>query len=132
MSRLNSQKGALSLGGIIFLLIIAVAAYVGIKMAIPLIQYGQVKELFRTKVARLKVEAADKIKKEVYENLKEMDVTLHVDYEYEEEGLHIIIEEGKPAIMKASYSEDVDFPGGYKYTYTFNPIMESPTIVNPR
>ena len=132
MYRLNSQKGALTLGGIIFLLIIAVGAYIGIKMAMPLIKYAQVKELFRTKVARLKVEATDKVKKEVYEGLKDLEITLHVDYEYEEEGLHIIIEEGKPAIMKASYSEDVNFPGGYKHSYTFNPIMESPTIVNPR
>ncbi len=128
----DNQRGALTLGGLIFLLIIAAAVYVGIKMSVPLIKNQQVKELFRTKVARLKVESEDLIRQETYEKLKELNVILYVNEEVEDDGLHITIEEGKPALMEAIFFEEVHFIGGYKYTYRFNPKMESAVIVNPQ
>ena len=132
MSRFACRKGAITLGGLIFLLIVVMVAYVGMKMSIPLIKNQQVKELFRTKVARLKTESEEKVRKDTYEKLKELKVTLYVDYEVEDDGLHIIIEEGKPAIMAATFSEEVNFIGGYKYIYTFNPRMESAVVINSR
>ena len=124
MKYFNSQKGALTFGGLIFLIIVVVSGYVGIKMAMPLITNWQVKEIFRNEVERIKVDKEPKIRKVVLARLEEHGVTLLEDKNYED-GLRIFHEdeynETGPYVMEGSYTIDVDFIGGYRYTYHFNP-----------
>lgn len=129
---LASQKGAITIGGLIFWLVVGVAGYVGMKMSVPLIKNYQVKELFRNKVAALKTHSEEIVREDTYKKLNELNVELYVDYEVEDDGLHILFEEGKLAVMEAIFIEEVTFIGGYKYVYTFNPRMESTVIINPR
>lgn len=132
MFRFASQKGAITIGGLIFWLVVGIAGYVGMKMSAPLIKNYQVKELFRNKVAALKTHSEEIVREDTYKKLNELNVKLYVDYEVEDDGLHILLEEGKPAIMDATFIEEVTFIGGYIYIYSFNPRMESSAIVNPR
>jgi hypothetical protein len=120
MDTLRSQRGALSLGSLIFLIILGTAVYVGIKMASPWIRFYQVQELFKDQVVRLKVASEDEVRDAINKKLAELEVTLS------EEGLSIIREEGKPPVIEATYQVDVQFVGGYKYTYTFHPRGEAP------
>ena len=124
MKYFNSQKGALTFGGLIFLIIVVIGAYAGIKMALPLITNWQVKEIFRNEVERVKMDSEPVIRKVVLERLKEHGVKLLANENYDD-GLRIShtdeYNETGPYIMEASYVVDVDFIGGYRYTYHFNP-----------
>ena len=124
MKYINSQKGELTFGGLVFLIIVVVAGYVGIKMAMPLITNWQVKEIFRNEVERVKVDSEPVVRKVVLERLKEHGVKLIEDRNYDD-GLRIYQEdeynETGPFIMEGSFIVDVDFIGGYRYTYRFNP-----------
>lgn len=124
MKYFKSQKGALTFGGLIFLSVVLIASYAGIKMAIPLITNWQVKEIFRNEVERIKVGGEPKIRAVVLARLKEHGVTLLGDKNYDD-GLRIFHEdeynETGPYVMEGSYTIDVDFIGGYRYTYHFNP-----------
>lgn len=124
MKYFNSQKGALTFGGLIFLIIVLLVSYVGIKMAVPLITNWQVKEIFRNEVERIKVDKEPKVRKVVLARLKEHGVKLIEDKEYED-GLRIFHEdeynETGPYIMEGSYTIDVDFISGHRYTYKFSP-----------
>ncbi len=124
MRYFKSQKGELTFGGLVFLIIVVAIGYVGIKMAMPLITNWQVKEIFRNEVERIKVDKEPKIRKVVLERLKEHGVKLLEDKDYED-GLRIFHEdeynETGPYVMEGSYDIDVDFIGGYRYTYRFDP-----------
>lgn len=124
MKYFKSQKGALSFGGLIFLIVVLLASYVGIKMVLPLITNWQVKEIFRNEVERIKVDKEPVVRKVVLERLKEHGVKLLADRNYDD-GLRIFHEdeynETGPYIMEGSYIIDVDFIGGYRYTYHFSP-----------
>ena len=124
MNYFKSQKGALTFGGLIFLVIVVVSGYVGIKMGMPLITNWQVKEIFRNEVERIKVDKEPKVRKVVLERLEEHGVKLLEDKNYED-GLRIFHEdeynETGPYVMEGSYTIDVDFIGGHRYTYHFNP-----------
>ena len=124
MKYFNSQKGALTFGGLVFLLIVVVSGYAGIKMALPLITNWQVKEIFRNEVERIKVDTEPVIRKVVLERLKEHGVKLIEDKDFED-GLRIFHEdeynETGPYIMEGSYAINVDFIGGHRYTYKFSP-----------
>ena len=124
MRYLKSQKGALTFGGLVFLVIIVVSGYVGIKMVMPLITNWQVKEIFRNEVERIKVDTEPVVRKVVLKRLQEHGVKLHEDENYDD-GLRIFHEdvynETGPYIMEGSYTINVDFIGGHRYTYHFNP-----------
>lgn len=120
MNITKSQKGGFSLGGIIFLLIFGTAIYVGVMMAIPWIKFYQVEELFKNQVVRLKVASEEEVRAVIDLKLKELEVTLSDD------GIEVIREEGKQPIIEATYKVDVNFIGGYKYTYIFRPRGEAP------
>lgn len=120
MNITKSQKGGLSLGGVIFLLIFGTAIYVGVMMAIPWIKFYQVEELFKNQVVRLKVAPEEEVRAAIDLKLKELEVTLSND------DVRIIREEGKQPIIEATYKVDVNFIGGYKYTYLFTPRGEAP------
>jgi len=125
MNILRSEKGALTLGGIIFILIVAVGGYVGLKMAIPLVRNQQAKEVLRNEVERMKqvqkqMASEEEIRNTVHNKLDEIGVKLLPDDRSDyDDGLVIILEEGKPAVMEAAFKMDVNFIGGYKYTYNF-------------
>lgn len=124
MKYFNSQKGALTFGGLVFLIIVVASGYIGIKMAMPLITNWQVKEIFRNEVERIKVDKEPKIRKVVLARLKEHGVKLIEDKDFED-GLRIFHEdeynETGPYIMEGSYAINVDFIGGHRYTYNFSP-----------
>lgn len=124
MKYFKSQKGALTFGGLVFLVIVVVIGYAGIKMAMPLVTNWQVKEIFRNEVERIKVDKEPVVRKVVLERLKEHGVKLIGDKDFED-GLRIFHEdeynETGPYIMEGSYAIDVDFIGGHRYTYHFNP-----------
>ena len=122
----------MSLGGLLFWIVVAVGVYAGIMMALPQVRNYQVKELFRTEVNRLKVASEGEIRKLVHKQLKEMGIQLIPEETLGDDGLHIIIEAGKPAIMEATYSTTVHFIKDYNHTYTFHVRMESKAIVNPK
>jgi len=65
MNNLKSQKGELTFGGLVFLIIVVVCGYVGVKMAMPLITNWQVKEIFRNEVERIKVDTEPVVRKVV-------------------------------------------------------------------
>lgn len=119
MNKLKSQKGSFSLGELIFLAIIGIVIYVGIKMAVPVIRYYQVESLFKDKVVRLKISTEEEVRPEIDRQLQDLGVTFP-------EGYNIIKEEGKPAVIEGEYQVDVDLAGVYKYTYTFHPKGEAP------
>lgn len=120
MDSLRSQRGALSLESLIFLLVIGAGIYVGIKMAVPWIRFYQVQELLGDQVVRLKVASEEEVREAINKRLDELKVSLSHD------GLKMIREEGKPAVIEATYKVDVVFIGGYKYTYTFQPQGVAP------
>ena len=124
MKYFKSQKGALTFGGLVFLILVLSASYVGIKMVMPKFTNWQVKEIFRNEVERIKTAKEEVIRKVVLERLKEKGIKLLEDEKYED-GLRIFHEdeynETGPYIMEGSYTVDVDFIGGYRYTYHFNP-----------
>ena len=125
MNYLKSQKGTLTLGGLVFLIIVLICSYVGVKMALPLITNWQVKEVFRNEVAHLKTASEEEVRKIVLLRLKELDVSLHIDG-YSEDGLSIYhsdeYNDASPYIMEATYYVNVSFLGGHEYTYEFNPM----------
>lgn len=120
MNIMKCQKGGLSLGNIIFLLILGAAIYVGAMMAVPWINFYQVEELFKNQVVRLKVASEEEVRAAIDLKLKELEVTLPDD------GLEVVREEGKQPTIEATYKVDVNFIGGYKYTYVFKPRGEAP------
>ena len=124
MNIIKSQKGAMSLGTLVFLLVVGTSAYVGLKMAYPLVKNFQVKEVFRNEVARLKKDGEERVRYDVNNRLAELGVKL-LEQEYYEDGLLIYhLEEDNetsPWVMEGRYNMDVEFLGGYKYTYRFNP-----------
>lgn len=120
MDSLRSQRGALSLGSLIFLLVIGTGIYVAVKMAIPVIRYYQVEALFKDKVVRLKISTEEEVRPEIDRQLQDLGVTFPGD------GYRIIKEEGKPAVIEGDYQVVVDFAGFYQYTYTFHPRGEAP------
>jgi hypothetical protein len=124
MKYFKSQKGALTFGGLIFLIVVLVASYAGIKMALPLVTNWQVKEIFRNEVERIKVDGEPKIREVVLARLKEKGVKLLEDENYDD-GLRVFREDEEnetgPYVMEGSYIIDVDFIGGHRYTYRFNP-----------
>jgi len=120
MKYLKSKKGALTLGGLVFILFLVVAGYMGVKMAIPLVRYMQVKEVFRKEVAHLKTASEAEVRKITLNQLREMGLELNPDEDFED-GLRIIREEDEPVVMEAEYEHVVNFIGGYKYTYIFKP-----------
>lgn len=120
MDSLRSQRGALSLGSLIFLLVIGTGIYIGIKMATPWIRFYQVEELFKEQVVRLKVASEEEVRDAIKKKLTELEVPIP------DEEISIIREEGKPPAIEATYNVDVDFIGGYKYTYVFKPRGEAP------
>lgn len=120
MSKLLSQRGSISFGGLVFLLIVGTGIYVGVMMAIPWIKFYQIEELFKNQVVRLKVASEEEVRAVIDLKLKELEVTLLDD------GVEVIREEGKRPIIEATYKVDVNFIGGYKYTYVFKPRGEAP------
>lgn len=120
MDSLRSQRGALSLGSLIFLLVIGTGIYIGIKMATPWIRFYQVEELFKEQVVRLKVASEEEVRDAIKKKLTELEVPIP------DEEISIIREEEKPPAIEATYNVDVDFIGGYKYTYVFKPRGEAP------
>ena len=66
MKLIRSQKGSLSLGGLLSWIVVAAGVYVGIMMALPQVRNYQVKELFRTEVNRLKVASEGEVRKLVH------------------------------------------------------------------
>lgn len=123
MGGLKSQKGFLSLGSLIFLLIVGSGIYVGIKMTLPWIRFYQIEELFKEQVVRLKVASEDEVKGAIKLKLEQLEVPLSI------EDVRVIREEGKPAVIEGTYKADVEFIGGYKYTYIFKPRGEAPKSV---
>ena len=119
MKSLRSQRGSLSLGSIIFLLVIGIGIYVAVKMAVPVIRYYQVEALFQDKVVRLKIASEDEVRPEIDRQLEDLGVSFP-------EGYDIIKEQGKPAVIEGEYQVVVDFAGIYEYTYTFHPRGEAP------
>ena len=124
MNRIRSQKGAISIGGIILILILLVGGYVGLKMGVPLVRFFQVKEVFRNEVARLKTDSEKNVRETVLKRISEFGIVFKEDRDFED-GLIIITEneygEKIPAIMEARYDVVVNFVGGYKHIYHFNP-----------
>ncbi|MDT8316890.1 MAG: hypothetical protein RQ824_02725 [bacterium] len=124
MKYFKSQKGALTFGGLVFLIIVVASGYVGIKMGMPLFTNWQVKEIFRNEVERIKVDTEPVVREVVLKRLEEHGVKLLPDKDFED-GLRIFQEdeynETGPYIMEASYTIDVDFIGGHRYTYKFSP-----------
>lgn len=120
MNKLNSQRGSFSLGELIFLAIIGIGIYIGIMMATPWIRFYQVQELFKNEVIRLKVASEEEVREAISKKLTELEVPLSID------DVQIIREEGKLPAIEATYQVDVQFIGGYKYTYVFKPRGEAP------
>lgn len=120
MKYLRSQNGALTLGGLVFILLLVVAGYIGFKMVIPLVRYQQVKEVFRKEVAHLKTASEEEVRKITLNQLADMGVELYPDEDFDD-GLRILREEGEPVVMEAEYEHVVNFIGGYKYKYVFSP-----------
>lgn len=132
MKALRSEKGEMGLSGMVFWLLVVVGGYCAFQMAMPWVKFKQVEELFRTKVASLKVKKVETVKKETYAKLEEMGIKLYVAEENDWEGLRLKLTMGEPAVMEATYMEEVVLPGGfYKHVYTFNPRAESKVVINP-
>lgn len=121
MGGLKSQKGSLSLGSLIFLLIAGIGIYVGLMLAFPWVRFYQVEQLFKDQAIRLKVAPEEEVSANINQKLKELNVTIS-----DEEGIRIIRAEGKSPAIEATYREDVQFIGGYIYTYVFKPRGEAP------
>lgn len=119
MQRMRSQKGSLSTGSIIFLLVVGIAIYIGVKLIIPVIRFNQVEALFKDKVVRLKISSEEEVRPEIDRQLEDLGVSFP-------EGYDIIKEQGQPAVIEGEYQVEVDFAGVYKYTYTFNPRGVAP------
>lgn len=115
-----SQRGAISLQSLIFLVIMGTGIYAGIKMVVPLIRFYQVQELFKVEVVRLKMVSDEDVIKEIKFKLAEIEVPISDD------DWRIIREEGKAPRIEGTYVVDVDFAGVYKYRYTFNPVGVPP------
>jgi len=120
MRIIGSQRGAISLGSLIFLLVLGTGIYIAVKMAVPLIRNYQVQELFKNEVIRLKTVSEEDVRNNINKKLDEIEVKLS------EESFSIIREDGKPPRIEARFNIDVDFAGLYKYTYTFHPVGEAP------
>ncbi|MDH3972976.1 MAG: hypothetical protein OEV42_01735 [Deltaproteobacteria bacterium] len=121
MKYLKSNKGELTLGGIVLILVLLAVAYIGVKMAIPLVRYQQVKEIFRKEVAHLKTASVPEVRRVTLIQLNDIRIKLYPDEDFED-GLRIYREEEEqPYIMEAAYEHVVSFPGGYKYKYVFYP-----------
>ncbi|MBE9535788.1 MAG: hypothetical protein IMF07_01295 [Proteobacteria bacterium] len=133
MKILRSEKGEMGLGDMVFWLVVAVGGYCAFQMAMPWVKFKQVEELFRNEIASMKVKKVKTVKKETHARLEEMGVKLYVAEENDWEGLRIKVTRGEPAVMEATYMEEVVLPGGlYRHTYTFHPRAESKVIINPR
>lgn len=120
MNKHVSQRGSISFGSLVFLLVIGTGIYIGVMMAIPWIKLYQIEELFKVQVVRLKIASEDEVKGAIKIKLEQLEVPLSI------EDVQIIREEGKPAVIEGMYKLDVNFVGGYKYTYTFKPRGEAP------
>lgn len=120
MNKHISQRGSISFGSLVFLLVIGTGIYIGVMMAIPWIKLYQIEELFKVQVVRLKIASEDEVKGAIKLKLEQLEVPLSI------EDVQIIREEGKPAVIEGMYKLDVNFVGGYKYTYTFKPRGEAP------
>ncbi|MDO8445513.1 MAG: hypothetical protein Q7T53_05325 [Deltaproteobacteria bacterium] len=120
MNKLKSQKGSFSLGELIFLAVIGISIYIGIMMATPWVRFYQVQELFKNEVIRLKVAPEEEVREAINKKLTELEVPLSID------DVQIIREEGKAPVIEGTYQVDVQFIGGYKYTYIFKPRGEAP------
>ena len=120
MKYLKSERGELTFGGIVVLVIVVAAGYVGVKMAVPKIKNFQTKEVFRNEVGRVKTTQEAELRIAVFNKLKEIGVTLKPDPE-SEDGLIIRNEEGELAVIEATIVMDVNFITGHKYTYVFHP-----------
>lgn len=133
MKNLRSEKGEIGFGGMVFWLVVALGGYCAFQMAMPVVKFKQVEELFRTEVASLKVKKVKTVKKETQSRLLEMGIKLYVAEENDWEGLRVRVTKGEPAIMEATYMEEVVLPGGfYKHTYTFQPRAESKIPIDPK
>jgi len=132
MKNLRSEKGEFGLGSLLFWLVVAIGGYCAFQLAMPWVKYKQVEELFRTEVAALKVRKVEAVKTETYARLEEMGVKLYVAEENNWEGLRITTRRGEPAVMEATYMDEVILPGGFKHLYTFHPRSESKVVINPK
>ncbi len=121
MNYIKEQKGELTIGAILFIAVVVVGGYVGIKMAIPKVRNYQVKEVFRNEIGRLKVDPEMVVRANVLNKIKELGVSFDPHYE-SEDGLLIIREEGELPVMKATFRMEVKFITGHKYTYVFHPM----------
>ena len=70
MRIIGSQRGAISLGSLIFLLVLGTGIYIAVKMAVPLIRNYQVQELFKNEVIRLKTVSEEDVRNNI--NLQDM------------------------------------------------------------
>ena len=120
MKYLKSKKGELTIGGIALILVLLVAGYIGTKMAIPLVRYQQVKEIFRKEVAHLKTASVREVRRVTLIQLKEIGIELYPDEDFED-GLRIVKEDEEPVVMEAAYEHTVYFVGGFKHKYVFYP-----------
>lgn len=124
MKNFRSERGAITIGGIILMIILAICIYVGFKMGSPIVENFQVKKMFRFEATRLKNTDKDEVMSSVEKKLKDMKIKI------EEDTLEIVFTDrgaGMPYI-KAEYYRRVVFPKGYTYTYHFKPVGEASTF----
>ena len=120
MKRLLNHKGSISFGNLVLIVLIVGGGYVGAKIAIPKIRASQVKELFKSEVGRVKRAGEGEVRLNIHRKLREMEITLDPDEDFED-GLRIIEEEGEPTVIEATYRVVVKFIGGKTRTYVFHP-----------
>jgi hypothetical protein len=126
MKKLRSQKGEMTIGDMVFYAVVVIGIYIGISMAIPWAKYFQVQELFRVQAVQVKKLGVEKVREDVNRKLKEMNVELFAEDDYQTP-LIITFERGKPAVIEGSYKAEVTFITGHKYIYTFHPRKEAPS-----
>ncbi len=111
----GEREGKISLGTLIFLLIVVATVYVGIKMASPLIRYYQVRNLFGIEATRANRITDQEILSDITRKLKEIKAPVDLNEV-------LIRREGNTIQISVTYEESVSFIGGrYEKTFTFSP-----------